>query len=163
MTLDEPHETVIEQSARHMSEMRQKIMELSGSGSANGIQEGVILMDEAGPKIRAYEGQASRQYFQCVSKHMPFRFQFSGRSRHPAEDMVNALLNYAYGILYGHIESALIKSGLDPYIGFFHRDEYNRPVLTYDVIEPFRRIRCIDHQSVFGSSHLCQYITFLDL
>ncbi|MBK7522808.1 MAG: CRISPR-associated endonuclease Cas1 [Saprospiraceae bacterium] len=84
------------------------------------------------------EGQAAKIYFSCINKHLPFRYQFSGRSRHPALDMVNAMLNYVYGILYGHIESALIKSGLDPYIGFFHRDEYNRPVLTYDVIEPFR-------------------------
>ena len=53
-------------------------------------------------------------------------------------DIVNALLNYGYGILYGRIEGALIKSGIDPYIGVLHRDDYNRPVLVYDVIELYR-------------------------
>jgi CRISPR-associated protein Cas1 len=51
---------------------------------------------------------------------------------------VNAFLNYGYGILYGKVEGALIKTGIDPYIGVLHRDDYNRPVLVYDVIELYR-------------------------
>ena len=35
-------------------------------------------------------------------------------------------------------ESALIKAGIDPYVGVLHRDDYNRPVLVYDVIELYR-------------------------
>ncbi|MBM3405555.1 MAG: CRISPR-associated endonuclease Cas1, partial [Bacteroidetes bacterium] len=41
-------------------------------------------------------------------------------------------------ILYGKVEGALIKAGIDPYVGVLHRDEYNRPVLAYDVIEKYR-------------------------
>jgi len=32
----------------------------------------------------------------------------------------------------------MIRAGIDPFLGLFHRDEYNRPVLVYDVIEIFR-------------------------
>ena len=32
----------------------------------------------------------------------------------------------------------MIKAGIDPYVGVFHRDDYNRPVLAYDVIELYR-------------------------
>ena len=32
----------------------------------------------------------------------------------------------------------MIKAGIDPYIGVLHRDDYNRPVLAYDVIEHYR-------------------------
>ncbi len=127
LTLDEPHEKLITDTAEKMRAVIGKI-QLSKDDS----------VEEAGPRLRALEGQAAKLYFSCINKHLPFRYQFAGRSRHPALDMVNAMLNYVYGILYGHIESALIRAGLDPYIGFFHRDEYNRPVLTYDVIEPFR-------------------------
>ena len=28
--------------------------------------------------------------------------------------------------------------GIDPYIGIMHRDDYNRPVLVYDIIEIYR-------------------------
>lgn len=127
LTLNEPHEKLIGNTADKMRKICDKLKDSESD-----------TMAEAGPRLRALEGQASKLYFACINQHLPFRFQFSGRSKHPALDMVNAMLNYAYGILYGHIESALIKSGLDPFIGFFHRDEYNRPVLTYDVIEPFR-------------------------
>ena len=48
------------------------------------------------------------------------------------------MLNYGYGMLYGKIEGALIKAGLDPYTGIFHRDDYNRPALVFDVIEKYR-------------------------
>ncbi len=90
------------------------------------------------PRLRAIEGQATRRYFQTVNAHLPEMYRFDQRSRRPALDMTNAMLNYAYGMLYGRMESALIKAGLDPMIGFMHREEYNRPVLTYDCIEIFR-------------------------
>lgn len=48
------------------------------------------------------------------------------------------MLNYAYGILYGKIESACIKAGIDPCLGILHRDDYNRPALVFDMIEPYR-------------------------
>ena len=53
-------------------------------------------------------------------------------------DIANAFLNYGYGILYGKIEGTLIKVGIDPYVGVMHRDDYNRPVLVYDIIEMYR-------------------------
>lgn len=88
--------------------------------------------------LRGFEGSASRWYFKCISECLPQQYRFEGRSQHPAFDMFNSMLNYAYGILYHKVESALIKAGVDPYIGVMHRDEYNRPVLTYDFIESFR-------------------------
>ena len=69
---------------------------------------------------------------------LPEKFRFDDRSQHPAMDVANALLNYGYGVMYSKIEGALIKCGIDPYIGVLHRDNYNRPVLAYDVIEIYR-------------------------
>jgi CRISPR-associated protein Cas1 len=89
-------------------------------------------------KLRAFEGNSSRIYFDIINQHLPKQYQFERRSQHPAFDMFNSLLNYSYGILYGKIEGALIRAGIDPYLGVMHRDEYNRPVLVYDTIEKFR-------------------------
>jgi len=47
-------------------------------------------------------------------------------------------LNYCYGILYSLVEKACILSGLDPYVGFLHTDNYNKKSLVFDLIEPFR-------------------------
>lgn len=95
-------------------------------------------LSAAAGTLRGWEGNASRHYFSCISAHLPDAYRFEKRSKHPATDMFNCLLNYAYGMLYNEVESALIRAGIDPYAGIFHRDEYNRPVLAYDVIERFR-------------------------
>jgi CRISPR-associated protein Cas1 len=93
---------------------------------------------EAYASFRGLEGSCSKVYFGIINSTIPERYRFDRRSKHPARDMFNCLLNYAYGMLYGKAESALIKAGIDPFLGIMHRDEYNRPVLTYDFIEVFR-------------------------
>ncbi|MDO5760492.1 MAG: CRISPR-associated endonuclease Cas1 [Bacteroidota bacterium] len=99
--------------------------------------EGEIVSDVA-PSLRGWEGVASKIYFEALNSVLPLDLRFANRSQRPAMDIVNAFLNYGYGILYGKVESALIKAGIDPYVGVLHRDDYNRPVLVYDVIELYR-------------------------
>lgn len=96
------------------------------------------FLNDIAPSLRGWEGAASRRYFHLISLMMPETYRFKKRDRQPAKDPFNALLNYAYGILYGKVEGALIKAGIDPYVGIFHRDEYNRPALVYDFIENYR-------------------------
>ncbi|GAB2596489.1 hypothetical protein GCM10027190_50910 [Spirosoma areae] len=88
--------------------------------------------------FRGLEGSAGRVYFAQLNAFLPEAYRFARRSGRGATDVFNCLLNYAYGMLYGQCESALINAGVDPFVGVMHRDEYNRPVLTYDFIEPFR-------------------------
>lgn len=88
--------------------------------------------------IMGLEGTSGRTYFQCISKSMPEKYRFEGRSRMPAKDPFNAVLNYCYGILYSRVEKACILSGLDPFVGFLHTDNYNKKSLVFDFIEPFR-------------------------
>lgn len=99
--------------------------------------DGEIVADVAA-QLRGWEGQASKIYFDTLNIFLPESLRFQNRSQHPALDVVNALLNYGYGLLYGKVEGSLIKAGVDPYIGILHRDDYNRPVLVYDVIELYR-------------------------
>lgn len=99
--------------------------------------DGDIVSDVA-PSLRGWEGQASKVYFDALNSFLPEDLRFATRSQKPAKDVVNAFLNYGYGMLYGRIEGALIKAGIDPYVGVLHRDDYNRPVLVYDVIELYR-------------------------
>lgn len=69
------------------------------------------------PTLRAWEGAAAKIYFETLMPFLPEEHRFEKRTQHPALDPANALFNYAYGILYGKIEGALIKAGIDPYIG----------------------------------------------
>lgn len=93
-----------------------------------------VLADIAGT-FRGWEGTGTKYFFQALSLVLPEQYQFKGRSKRPAYDNFNALLNYLYGILYAQVELALMKAGLDPYTGFLHADQYNRPTLVYDIIE----------------------------
>jgi CRISPR-associated protein Cas1 len=54
--------------------------------------------------LMGLEGTAGRAYFQCLSSIMSEKYQFDGRSRRPAKDPFNAVLNYCYGILYSLVE-----------------------------------------------------------
>lgn len=95
-------------------------------------------MSEIADSFRGWEGSAGRHYFEALSKCMPADFAFQGRSFRPAKDEFNAMLNYAYGVLYSRMERALMLAGLDPYVGFMHRDDYNTKSLVFDYIEPYR-------------------------
>lgn len=99
--------------------------------------EGEIVSDVSA-QLRGWEGVSSKIYFEALNMFIPEEYRFENRSQHPAMDITNAFLNYGYGILYGKIEGAFIKAGIDPYVGILHRDDYNRPVLVYDVIELYR-------------------------
>lgn len=95
-------------------------------------------IDEMRNTIMGIEGNGGRVYFEVLSFLMPDRYRFNGRSRNPAKDEFNSLLNYAYGILYSRVEKACIIAGLDPYVGIIHTDNYNKKSLVFDIIENFR-------------------------
>jgi len=116
----------LEESLRGLTEIKERLSSLTGT------------VDERRGTIMALEGAAGRIYFDALSYIMPDRFKFEGRSRNPAKDEFNALLNYGYGVLYSLVEKACIIAGLDPYIGFLHTDNYNKKSLVFDLIEMFR-------------------------
>ena len=91
-------------------------------------------VDEARNAILGIEGYCSTQYWAALTMILPFR----GRKQE-AKDIVNAMLNYGYGILYSEIEKACIIAGLDPYLGFLHTDRYGKPSTVLDMIEEFRQ------------------------
>lgn len=88
--------------------------------------------------LQGYEGTASRLYFSKLSELMPEKFRFEGRSKNPAKDEFNCMLNYGYGIMYSNVERACILAGLDPFIGIIHVDNYNRQAFVFDLIEMYR-------------------------
>lgn len=99
---------------------------------------GNVGIEEIRGSIMGIEGSGGRIYFEAISFIMPDRYKFEGRSRNPAKDEFNALLNYSYGILYSKVEKACIIAGLDPYVGIIHTDHYNKKSLVFDLIENFR-------------------------
>jgi CRISPR-associated protein Cas1 len=94
-------------------------------------------------ELLGLEGIASRCWFESLPlmiKREETCFFFSGRSRRPPRDPINAMLSFAYSMLAKDIIGELMRVGLDPYIGFLHSPVYGRPALALDLMEEFRPI-----------------------
>jgi CRISP-associated protein Cas1 len=91
--------------------------------------------------LRGLEGEAAAVYF-AVFDHLILNrdesFRFTGRSRRPPLDAINALLSFLYTLLTHDCRSALETVGLDPAAGFLHALRPGRPSLALDLIEEFR-------------------------
>jgi CRISPR-associated protein Cas1 len=94
-------------------------------------------------EVRGFEGQAAAEYFR-VFDHLIIEqknnFVFKERNRRPPLDEVNALLSFTYTLLSHDVRSALETVGLDPAVGFLHRDRPGRPGLALDIMEEFRPV-----------------------
>lgn len=91
--------------------------------------------------MRGKEGDAGRRYFSVLDNLITAQkgeFSFQGRNRRPPLDNVNALLSFLYSLLAQDCVSALEGVGLDPQVGFLHRDRPGRPSLALDLMEEFR-------------------------
>ncbi len=85
------------------------------------------------------EGDAANSYFGVFNDLIRGSgFAFGGRVRRPPTDPVNALLSFVYSLITNECASALQGIGLDPYVGFLHKDRPGRVSLALDVLEEFR-------------------------
>lgn len=99
--------------------------------------QGSLDLDE----IRGVEGDAAHVYF-SVFDHLVIKnkkdFFFHQRNRRPPLDRMNCLLSFLYTLVMHDIRSALECTGLDPAVGYLHRDRPGRPGLALDMMEEFR-------------------------
>lgn len=93
--------------------------------------------------VRGIEGMAAAEYFgvfnQCIVDQKQ-DFIFKDRNRRPPLDPVNALLSFIYTLLSHDVRSAIETVGLDPAVGFLHRDRPGRQGLALDLMEEFRPV-----------------------
>lgn len=91
--------------------------------------------------LRGVEGAAARAYFSAFDRLVSPQsegFRFRGRNRRPPTDPVNALLSFLYTLLRHDVTAALESVGLDPQVGFLHRDRPGRTGLALDLMEELR-------------------------
>jgi CRISPR-associated protein Cas1 len=109
-----------------------------------GIQESFRLLPGAKDRdaLRGYEGTAAVHYFaglrKVLGEQVPDSLRSELRSRRPPQDRFNALLSYGYGLLHTAVMRALLASGLEPALGFYHTPRSAAYPLVLDLMELFR-------------------------
>ncbi|MEZ6094158.1 MAG: type I-C CRISPR-associated endonuclease Cas1c [Pirellulaceae bacterium] len=94
-------------------------------------------------QLRGVEGELTAEYFSVFNDLITANaadFVFSGRTRRPPQDPVNAMLSFLYSMLANDLRSACEATGLDAAVGFLHRDRPGRPGLALDLMEEFRAV-----------------------
>lgn len=93
--------------------------------------------------LRGIEGEAASVYFSVFDElilNQKECFYFHGRNKRPPQDFVNAMLSFGYTLLTNDCAAALEGVGLDPFVGFMHRDRPGRKSLALDLMEELRPV-----------------------
>lgn len=95
--------------------------------------------------LRGHEGEAGRAYwsvFGYLIRNDTPAFAFTGRNRRPPRDAINAVLSFLYALAALDARAACETHGLDPQMGFLHRDRPGRMSLALDLMEEVRAPLC---------------------
>lgn len=97
---------------------------------------------EKADTVRGLEGTAAVDYFAglraVLGPQVPEELRSASRTRRPPIDRFNALLGYGYGLLHTSVMRAVLASGLEPALGFFHTPRSAAYPLVLDLMELFR-------------------------
>ncbi len=105
------------------------------------------IMEDLGVKIELLEkmdlyekqvNQGDERNREASSARIFFRSLYTSSFVRFGDDGINKSLNYGYKIIASRISSSIVKYGLNPSLGFFHRNETSYFNLTYDLMEPYR-------------------------
>lgn len=105
--------------------------------SIDGLSHNLSL-DDFRAKILGYEGSAAVDYWNMLKKLLPDKYEFENREHKAADNLINMMLNYGYGILYNRILTSITVAGLNPNISYLHKEQKGKPTLVFDLIETFR-------------------------
>jgi CRISPR-associated protein Cas1 len=110
----------------------------------NAIQDALRAIPQGTDRdnLRGHEGTAAVQYFEglrhLLGAQVHEDLRSAARNRRPPLDRFNALLSYGYGLLHTAVMRAVLASGLEPALGFFHTPRSAAYPLVLDLMELFR-------------------------
>lgn len=88
--------------------------------------------------LRGIEGAAAAAYWPAIGLMLSEEPVSDFRRSRPAEDPLNAAINYMTAILERDIRAAIQSVGMHPGFGFLHASKDRHDGLIYDLMEPFR-------------------------
>lgn len=89
-------------------------------------------------KLLPIEGNHTQKYFSQIFQLLPKAIMIQRRRTFKAYDGINNTFNLAYTVLKWKVLRAVIKAKLEPYLGFLHSEQFGKPSLVCDLMEPYR-------------------------
>ncbi|WP_448534633.1 type I-C CRISPR-associated endonuclease Cas1c [Parathermosynechococcus lividus] len=133
---------VLLRAARETTNMAERqSLQAAGKNHADSLTK--VSQAESIDFLRGIEGIAAKAYFSVFGlmvRQQRGLFTFTGRSKHPPRDPLNALLSLAYTLLTNDYVGACESVGLDPQMGFLHSLRPGKPSLALDLVEELRPI-----------------------
>ena len=101
-----------------------------------------IEAEKLTPNLRLHlthiEENFSCWFYAQVFPLFPKWLRVKNRIKRNATDPLNNLLNLSYEVLMWKVMKAVVKSKLEPNLGFLHSEAWGKPSLVCDLVEPFR-------------------------
>jgi len=89
-------------------------------------------------QLMAIEGSIRNQYYNAFQKIIKDTFQFEGRTKHPPDNPINAMISFGNSLLYTVTINAIYHTQLDQTISFLHEPSERRFSLSLDISEIFK-------------------------
>lgn len=148
--------TVLQRSLRdHSDKVDTDAISEASQSLANAMRR--LQRESSLDVLRGIEGESANTYFNVFDHLITLQkdyFIFHERNRRPPLDNVNCLLSFIYTLLMHDVRSALETVGLDPAVGFLHRDRPGRYSLALDLMEEFRPF--LSDRLTLSLINLCQ-------
>ncbi len=88
--------------------------------------------------LRGHEGSAARVYFAAMAAVLGDAWPFAKRTRQPARDAINSMLNFGYTLLHRLVLLHLVRRQLNPHLGHLHQLKAGHAALASDLMEELR-------------------------
>lgn len=95
-------------------------------------------LETARKQLMQIESKYSHYYFSKIFSLFPEKIRPEKRMTRYAYDGLNNVFNFAYHILKMRIHKALLKSKLEPFLGFLHTVKFGNASLVFDMMELYR-------------------------
>lgn len=86
------------------------------------------------------EGNIKSQYYTCWNKIIKQDLEFTKRVQRPPDNVINSLISFGNVVFYGIVLTEILRTGLNPAIGYLHSPGDNRNSLSFDIAEIFKPV-----------------------
>jgi len=104
------------------------------------VLQGHIAQCKEIDELMGIEGNCRDSYYESFGSFLRAGFCLEKRTRMPPHNMLNALISFGNGMMYGSVLTEIYQSQLNTTVSFLHEPGYRRHSLSLDIAEVFKPV-----------------------